>query len=83
MTTPGKPDVNKPGNDEQKDDASRNRNEGEGSRTAAKAYNDATHRFIDAGKVPDAARDAERALSSSEREAMVAAEAKGKARARH
>lgn len=66
-----------------KTDAPRNRNEGEGSRSAAKAYNEAAHRFVESGKAPEAARDAERALSSSERDEMVAAEAKGKARARH
>jgi len=60
-----------------------NKNEGEGSRTAAKAYNDATHDFVEAGKVGPAAAEARRAVDSKEAAILTAAEAKGKARARH
>jgi hypothetical protein len=73
--------VNKPGR--QHAGASKNRNEGEGSRSAAKAYNEATRRYVDAGKGPDAAKEAARALDTSEHNELIDAEAKGKARARH
>lgn len=63
--------------------ATGNRNEGEGSRTAAKAYNDATRRFVKEGKAPAAAKEAAEAMSSPEADALTAAEAKGRARARH
>jgi hypothetical protein len=58
------------------------RNEGEGSRSAAKAYNEATRRFVKSGKAAKAAREAAAAMSTSEADAMTAAEAKGRARAR-
>jgi hypothetical protein len=40
------------------------KNEGEGNRTAAKEYNDATQRFVKSGKVEEAARKAEKDLES-------------------
>lgn len=40
------------------------KNEGEGSRTAAKEYNDATRRFVKSGKVGEAARKAEKDLDA-------------------
>ncbi len=58
------------------------RNEGEGSWSAAKACNEATRKFVRAGKPAGAARPAVEALSSPEAEALIAAEAKGCARAR-
>ena len=61
----------------------RGKNEGEGSRTAARAYNAATRAFVDAGKVDEAAAAARRAMQSPEAASLIAAEAKGKARARH
>mgnify|MGYP001144811798 CR=1 FL=1 len=59
-----------------------NRNEGEGSRSAAKAYNEATRKFVSEGKPASAAREAAKALSSPEAQGLIAAEAKGRARAR-
>lgn len=44
--------------------SSTQKNEGEGNRTAAKVYNDATTRFAKSGKVDKAARDAEASLDS-------------------
>ena len=40
------------------------KNEGEGNRTAAKVYNDATTRFAKSGKVDKAAREAEDSLEN-------------------
>lgn len=40
------------------------KNEGEGNRTAAKQYNDATRRFVQSGKVGEAARKAEEDLDA-------------------
>jgi|KBSSwiStaDraftv2_1062776.scaffolds.fasta_scaffold415594_2 hypothetical protein len=59
------------------------RNEGEGNRTAARAYNKATRDYVAAGKVGTAAAAARRALESPEGKSLKAAEAKGRSRARH
>lgn len=40
------------------------KNEGEGNRTAAKQYNDATERFVKSGKVDKAAQKAEKDLDA-------------------
>ncbi|WP_149535304.1 hypothetical protein [Siccirubricoccus phaeus] len=54
------------------------KNEGEGSRTAAKQYNDATKAFTESGKVKPAAEAAKQAVSGPEAEALQRAEAEGK-----
>jgi hypothetical protein len=55
------------------------RNEGEGSRTAARAYNKATTDFAQSGKVPAAAAKAKKSLSSPvEAAEMARAEAAGR-----
>ncbi|MBI1980541.1 MAG: hypothetical protein HYS63_03075 [Methylocystis sp.] len=56
-------------------------NEGEGSRTAAKQYNEATRKFVESGKVDKAAKDAERAIEGDEAEELKRAEDKGRAHA--
>lgn len=53
--------------------------EGEGSYSGTKAYDDATAKFVKDGKVEKAARDAKKAMSSSEATDLKAAEAKGRA----
>ena len=55
--------------------------EGEGSYTAAKDYNQRTKKFIDSGRVDQAARDAE-PQSEEEKHAMEEAERIGKQRAK-
>ncbi len=57
-------------------------NEGEGSRTAARNYNQKTREFIDAGKVDDAADAAKDAIDGDEREELENAEQVGKSKAR-
>jgi len=57
---------------------SRTRNEGEGSRTAAKQYNDATEKFVKSGKVDQAAQKAKESLDGDEASALAHAESKGK-----
>lgn len=59
------------------------KNEGEGSRTAAKAYNDAQQKFVKSGKVDEAAKDAEKAVEGPEGEEMKKAEKEGLKHARH
>ncbi len=54
------------------------RNEGEGSRTAAKQYNDATEKFVKSGRVNPAAQAAKRSLDGDEAGELVRAEEKGK-----
>lgn len=54
------------------------RNEGEGNRTAARQYNQATERFAHSGKVEEKAREAEKARAGSERVALDDAEVIGK-----
>jgi hypothetical protein len=51
--------------------------EGEGSYTGSKDYNERTRKFVDSGKVGEAARDAE-PKSEQERQAMQKAERLGK-----
>jgi hypothetical protein len=53
--------------------------EGEGSYTGTRAYNEATAKFIQKGKVAAAAKEAKRAVDSPEGEELRAAEEKGKA----
>ena len=52
-------------------------NEGEGSRTAAKAYNDKTKEFVESGKVETQAKDAAKALDGEEAESLRQAEKEG------
>ena len=60
------------------DDTSSPRNEGEGNRTAARAYNEAQHRFAESGNVEQKAREAARAMNSPERAELESAEAIGR-----
>ena len=55
--------------------------EGEGSYTGSKDYNERTKKFVDSGKVDEAARKAE-PKSEEERQAMQKAERVGKERAK-
>ncbi|HEY8126268.1 MAG TPA: hypothetical protein VIF88_12730 [Methylocystis sp.] len=57
------------------------KNEGEGSRTAAKQYNEATRKFVESGKVDKAAKDAEEAIEGEEAEDLKRAEDEGRAHA--
>jgi hypothetical protein len=56
-------------------------NEGEGSRTAARRYDEGVAETIASGKVDEAARKAEEALEGPEGEALREAEKEGKKRA--
>ena len=58
-----------------------NQNEGEGSRTAAKQYNDATEKFVKSGQVEPAAKAAKKSLESGEAGELAKAEAEGKSHA--
>lgn len=58
------------------------RNEGEGSRTAARQFNKQAREFAKSGKVDAAAEKAKEALQGPEREELKEAEAKGQERAR-
>jgi hypothetical protein len=53
-------------------------NEGEGNRTAARRYNEAQRRFVQSGQVEEKAREAKKALEGSEQREMERAEAIGK-----
>ena len=53
-------------------------NEGEGSQTGARQYNEATRDFVKSGKVKQAAEDAARAVDGPEGKALRDAEAEGK-----
>ena len=55
-------------------------NEGEGSQTGAREYNEATRKFVERGKVGQAAADAARAVSGPEGDELKEAEAEGKRR---
>ncbi len=53
-------------------------NEGEGSRSGAKQYNEATQRFAKSGKVGEKAREAKDAVEGDEQSELADAEAEGK-----
>ena len=55
--------------------------EGEGSYTGSKDYNERTKKFVDSGKVDEAARNAE-PQNEQERQAMQKAERVGKEKAK-
>jgi hypothetical protein len=60
-------------------DVTKQHNEGEGNRTAAKEYNQAQQRFVKSGRVAEKAREAERDLAKdSIRRELEHAEAVGK-----
>jgi hypothetical protein len=52
-------------------------NEGEGSRTAARRYEQATKEFVQSGKVPEAAEGARRAVDGGEADGLRRAEDDG------
>ena len=58
------------------------RNEGEGSRSAARAYNKDTRDFVKSGRVDQAARDARDSLDGPEGADLRKAEEKGRAKAK-
>jgi hypothetical protein len=58
------------------------RNEGEGSRSAAKQYNDATEKFAKSGQVKPAADAAKKSLEGDEAGELEKAEEEGKRPAR-
>jgi hypothetical protein len=62
--------------------ATTQKNEGEGSRSAARVYNKATATFAKSGKVGPAAKEAKRAMSSEdERRELKKAETAGRRKA--
>ena len=61
-----------------KKDRTTQQNEGEGSRSAARHYNEATEKYVREGKVEKAAREAERAVDGPEGEELRRAEEEGK-----
>jgi hypothetical protein len=58
------------------------KNEGEGSRTAAREYNEATKRFVDSGRVPESGKRAKEAVEGSEKAELEQAERIGKSKMR-
>ena len=52
-------------------------NEGEGNKTAARRYNDSTQKFVESGKVDEAARKAKQAVDGPEGEELRRAEEEG------
>lgn len=59
-----------------------NRNEGEGSRTAARHYNEKSKEFARSGKVEEKAREAAKAVEGGEKKELERAEREGKAHAK-
>jgi hypothetical protein len=58
------------------------KNEGEGNRTAARAYNRATERFAKSGRVKSQADRAKKAIEGSEKPELEEAERVGRSKAR-
>jgi len=57
-------------------------NEGEGSRSAARDYNQRTDAFIRSGRVEESAKKAEKAMESGERKELTDAEKIGRSHAK-
>jgi hypothetical protein len=57
-------------------------NEGEGSRSGARDYDERTRKFIASGQVEKKAKEAEKAVDSAEGESLRKAEAEGKRHAK-
>lgn len=57
-------------------------NEGEGSRSAARDYNQRTDAFIRSGKVEKSAKEAEKAIDGGERKELTDAEKIGRSHAK-
>jgi hypothetical protein len=58
------------------------KNEGEGNRTAARAYNEATKRFTQSGRVEESGKAAKKAVEGTEKAELERAEKVGKSKAR-
>ena len=58
------------------------KNEGEGNRTAAREYNEATRRFTESGRVEKSGKEAKRAVEGSEKAELERAEQAGKSKMR-
>ena len=58
------------------------RNEGEGNKTAAKEYNEATKKFVQSGQVERKANEALAARSGPEKQSLDQAEKAGKSKAK-
>lgn len=63
--------------------AGQQRNEGEGNKTAARHYNEATKEFVHSGKVDEKAREARKAVDGDEAAKLRKAEREGLQKARH
>ncbi len=64
--------------DKNKNTGHQQANEGEGNRTAARAYNSDAQRFAKSGKVEEKAKEARRAVDSPEKKSLERAEAEGR-----
>jgi hypothetical protein len=64
-----------------KERTSRQRNEGEGNKTAARRYNEAQRQFVRSGRVDEQAEAAEKAIDSAERSELERAELIGRSHA--
>jgi hypothetical protein len=58
------------------------KNEGEGSRSGARAYNQATKELVDSGRVGEAAAKARKAVEGDDKAELERAEAEGKRHAK-
>lgn len=67
---------------EKQPDERRQKNEGEGNRTAARAYNKETKEFVDEGRVDKAAEDARTAMEGGEREGLEEARKEARSHAK-
>jgi uncharacterized protein (TIGR02284 family) len=81
-TPPGRRTRKANGTQEHRTMTGKQRNEGEGNKTAAKEYNDATRKFVESGKVDQKADEAARAREGAERKELDRAEQAGKSHAK-
>jgi len=66
----------------QPDQAGKQKNEGEGNKTAARQYNKDQREFVKSGRVDQAAEEAAEAVSGDEKDELKQAEETGRAKAK-
>ncbi|MGE5537094.1 MAG: hypothetical protein ACM30I_00635 [Gemmatimonas sp.] len=71
------------GQEKQQSGTASHANEGEGSRSAARDYNQRTEKFIKSGKVDESAKQAEKAVEGQEGKELAEAEKIGRSHAKH
>lgn len=75
-------DTKQPGSGDRAPTAGKQKNEGEGNKTAARQYNRDQREFVKSGRVDQAAEEAAEAISGGEKDELKQAEDLGRSKAK-